>query len=694
MKNTYLKYLRVLLLAALLLALCFALGGCYDDYTVGNYEPGHVHTYEIGDHDGDRQIRCGVPVMYLYDDLPVSFTENVDPYNDNEIVGITDRAEHGVVCGQPYPEYEMYHCTECGTEIWRPDGKTQVIDHDMTEWDYVHSIDMDTSVATCTEPKKQQRHCYRCGYEEWRSVGKPLGHDYKQLDAVPATCTEPGNTAGKKCRRCGHFHSGQEIPALGHDWGEPSYTWSADKATCTATRVCKRDDEHVETETVDSTVTKNGLPCTSAYTAVYTAVFSNPDFQTQTASAPLAPEPHTPEPIPAVPATCVTAGLEGGTRCAVCQTVLEAPSPTEIDPNNHEGPFSLPRGAADVPSTCATHGYHSEGVCVACGVEVRTELPLDPNNHEDTLVLRAVPATCVSTGLTEGEQCSGCGKVFVAQEETPIDPNNHDWGAASYTWGDRDLTCTASRTCKRDASHVESQTVNTKDEFTGSFCTEAGKRITTAAFDAPFETQTKTRDYPAMGHLWRDWTIVTEPTCTEAGTETRACNRKGCDATETRNVAALGHDWGEWTQTVAPTCSAEGEETRACRRDGCEAQETRAVDKDENAHVVVDDPAVPATCVATGLTAGSHCSACDTVLVAQEVTEKDPNNHKPVEVEPGIDPTCQEPGFTALIKCEWCETTLQEPNELPTVDHSYGEDGKCIWCEKLKDEQEHLDAGD
>ena len=37
------------------------------------------------------------------------------------------------------------------------------------------------------------------------------------------------------------------------------------------------------------------------------------------------------------------------------------------------------------------------------------------------------------------------------------------------------------------------------------------------------------------------------------------------------------------------------------------------------AHTVVNDPAVPATCTEKGLTAGSHCSVCGTVLAEQEV---------------------------------------------------------------------------
>ena len=36
-------------------------------------------------------------------------------------------------------------------------------------------------------------------------------------------------------------------------------------------------------------------------------------------------------------------------------------------------------------------------------------------------------------------------------------------------------------------------------------------------------------------------------------------------------------------------------------------------------HEVVIDKAVPATCTETGLTEGSHCSLCNTVLVKQQV---------------------------------------------------------------------------
>ncbi len=40
------------------------------------------------------------------------------------------------------------------------------------------------------------------------------------------------------------------------------------------------------------------------------------------------------------------------------------------------------------------------------------------HTHDET-ILEAIPATCTESGWTEGKYCSGCGEVFVAQEEIP-----------------------------------------------------------------------------------------------------------------------------------------------------------------------------------------------------------------------------------------------------------------------------------
>ena len=114
-------------------------------------------------------------------------------------------------------------------------------------------------------------------------------------------------------------------------------------------------------------------------------------------------------------------------------------------------------------------------------------------------------------------------------------------------------------------------------------------------------------------HTYSAWVVITEPTCTADGEETRTCSV--CGATETRPVEKKAHDlfrveeastckvqgvsydvcdscgntfnytvlplaphtFGEWAVTTEPTCTAEGEETRTCSV--CGATENRPVEK-------------------------------------------------------------------------------------------------------------------
>ena len=75
------------------------------------------------------------------------------------------------------------------------------------------------------------------------------------------------------------------------------------------------------------------------------------------------------------------------------------------------------------------------------------------------------------------------------------------------------------------------------------------------------------------------------------------------------------HVWGEWTVTKAATCTETGVETRTCSV--CGETETREIAMIP--HTVVVDPAVAPTYDDTGLTEGSHCSVCNTVIKAQEI---------------------------------------------------------------------------
>ena len=78
------------------------------------------------------------------------------------------------------------------------------------------------------------------------------------------------------------------IDPIGHDWGEPTYVWSDDNLTCTATRVCNNDETHVETETVEASY-EVITPATTEAPGLgrYTAEFENDLFTTQTKDVPI-----------------------------------------------------------------------------------------------------------------------------------------------------------------------------------------------------------------------------------------------------------------------------------------------------------------------------------------------------------------------------------------------------------------------
>ena len=116
------------------------------------------------------------------------------------------------------------------------------------------------------------------------------------------------------------------IAGKGHDYGEPTFTWSDDNASASATFSCANDDDTVTVPaTVTSEVTK-AATCTEAGTTTYTATveFEGKTY-TDTKSVENVPATgHTEETVPGKPATCTEDGLTDGTKCSVCGKTLKA----------------------------------------------------------------------------------------------------------------------------------------------------------------------------------------------------------------------------------------------------------------------------------------------------------------------------------------------------------------------------------
>ena len=109
-----------------------------------------------------------------------------------------------------------------------------------------------------------------------------LGHDLVHHDGRSPTCLENGYDAYDTCTRC-DYSTYRTLNSIGHNWGDPIYTWAEDYSSCTATRVCSNNSEHSETETVDSThEIINSATMGREGLGRYTVTFTNEAFETQT----------------------------------------------------------------------------------------------------------------------------------------------------------------------------------------------------------------------------------------------------------------------------------------------------------------------------------------------------------------------------------------------------------------------------
>lgn len=165
----------------------------------------------------------------------------------------------------------------------------------------------------------------------------------------------------------------KNVPALGHEWNTPIYTWATDNSHVTAIRICNHDNNHVETETAN-TMQAVTLPptCTHKGQTTYTSeVFQNRAFSTQEKKLDnIEMLPHTLVDDLAVPATCFQIGLTEGSHCSVCGMIILEQQPIPMIP-------------------------HTPVIDVA------------------------VAPTYEQSGLTEGSHCAICGEVLKAQQIVP-----------------------------------------------------------------------------------------------------------------------------------------------------------------------------------------------------------------------------------------------------------------------------------
>lgn len=132
------------------------------------------------------------------------------------------------------------------------------------------------------------------------------------------------------------------------------------------------------------------------------------------------------------------------------------------------------------------------------------------------------------------------------------------------------------------------------------------------------------------GHVFES--VVTQPTCTEAGQVENTCTV--CGAEETETLEALGHD-------------------------------------------VVTFSGYPATCMWGGWSDGSYCRRCDKTLTQQERLPAT-GKHTPRTVAAKA-AACSAAGLSEYTVCSVCGLVLQVPEVIPPTGHNYV-NGVCSIC--------------
>ncbi len=147
-------------------------------------------------------------------------------------------------------------------------------------------------------------------------------------------------------------------------------------------------------------------------------------------------------------------------------------------------------------------------------------------------------------------------------------------------------------------------------------------------------------------HSYGTWTVVSEPSCTDYGSEKRTCSV--CGHVETRKIDILDHDFEDGPVTGLVCGVSDGKIKRVCKE--CGAEDTVVVPK-AKAHSFTFSGGKPATCTEEGRTERKECKTCGFVEESKAIA---PLGHELAHTAERK-ATCTEKGNIEYWYCAVCK---------------------------------------
>ena len=259
-------------------------------------------------------------------------------------------------------------CSVCGTVI-KAQEEIPAKGHSWDEGEI-------TTAATCENAGVRTYTCTVCNATKTEAIDA-TGHTPVEVAEQPATCEEPGHTAGTKCSVCDAILSGmEEISATGH-------TEVIDPAVApTCTEPGKTEGKHCSV-------------CNKVIVA----------------QEEIPAKGHTEVTDPAVEPTCTEPGKTEGKHCSVCNEILVA---QETIPTIAHTEVIDAAVAATCTKTGLTEGKH----CSVCN-EVLVAQEVVPAKGHTEEIRDAKEATLTENGYTGDTYCSVCDELLEAGTVIP-----------------------------------------------------------------------------------------------------------------------------------------------------------------------------------------------------------------------------------------------------------------------------------